>query len=125
MKKTLKITALALVILSFTIMLVACTFDTYESRLIDAGYDVERYEDEALLDEQERFEKMGYEIKEYLIATKISISSFEVVTIIKFNTTKEAQRYIDEELIGTEAVRQGAVVLLGSENAKNTALGNK
>ena len=68
---------------------------------------------------------MGYEIKEYLIATKISISSFEVVTIIKFNTTKEAQRYIDEEMTGTEAVRQGAVVLFGSENAKNTALGNK
>lgn len=123
MKKTIKITSIVLVILMCAITLASCGINTYVRRLEKAGYNVVEYEDEKLESEQSKFKSKGYEIKEYLIATKNSISSFEIVTIIKFNTTKEAQRYIDEEMTGTEAVRQGATVLFGSEEAKNIALG--
>jgi hypothetical protein len=123
MKRFLKIIAILLVTLMGATMLASCGMGTYERRLEKAGYTVVKYEGEKLESQQQSFEKKGYEIKSYMVATKTDTSNFSVITIIKFSSKAEAKEYISAQLVNTSPVRKGATVLLGSEDAKNIALG--
>lgn len=129
MKNALKISIIVLAVLLCAIMLVSGIifasrgFGKYVARLEKAGYNVAVYDGEKLEIEQEKFEIKGYEIKSYAVATKTENSSLSVATVIKFKSSSQAQGYVKNELGGTSAVRKGAVVIIGSENAKNTALG--
>ena len=129
MKKSLKITLIAVaallcvaIIATVIIIFASRGFNKYVKRLEKADYNVVVYDGEKLQGEQEKFEAKGYKIKSYAVATK-SEGSLSVATIIKFKNASQAQKYIDNELSGTSAVRRGNVVLTGSESAKNTALG--
>jgi hypothetical protein len=105
------------------VLLASCGFNTYAKRLEKAGYNVENYSGEKLENQQKAFEKDGYTITGYLVATKADNNSFEVITIIKFDSSSEAKKYVEEDLFATNAIQKGKVVLTGSEDAKNIALG--
>ena len=128
MKKSLKITlitiaaVLLIAMLTTVIIFASRGFNKYVKRLEKAEYDVVVYEGDQLQNKKEDLELKGYEIKEYAVASKLD-GTLSVATIIKFKNSSQAREYLENELGGTAAVRKGAVIITGSENAKNIALG--
>ena len=129
MKKSLKITLiviaalLCVAMLTTVIIFASRGFNKYVKRLERADYNVVVYDGEKLQDEQKKVEEKGYEIKSYAVASKSEDNSLSVAIVIEFKNSSQAQKYVENELVGTTAVRKGAVVITGSENAKSTALG--
>lgn|GEM_PF-2283102 len=113
------------IVLSSVFLLAACaSLDTYESRLEDAGWDVETVTEEDLpgiIDEQEFMDEVG--ISGILYATRGDLGDLEFGFVIEFTDSDDAielYEFLSEET-GEDYTdnigRRGAFVFFGTSEA--------
>lgn len=122
MTKALRITSLLLVMLMCIAMLASCGIGSYEKKLEKAGYDVEVADKDDIEDLNEEDDE--YKVKAMLTAKKNVVNT---VMVIKFASSKQAKAYAEElEKIDTSltnTVVKGSVVITGTNDAVDAALG--
>ncbi len=123
MTKVLRITSILLVMLMCIAMLASCGVGSYEKKLEKAGYDVE-VADKEDIEKMNKDEDGDYKVKAMLTAKKNIVNN---VVVIKFASSKQAKSYAEEleklDTSLTNTVVKGSVVITGTNDAVDAALG--